>query len=139
MMYYGPYSDNLSTFTLLKQIAQIPQNLLLARVKEGVRDARLLLWVAEEMGVSVSWPFVVNCDSKQAISFQEDTCPKSRIRGSFDLREDWVAEVRDQKIVQMSWIHGEKNRSDIMTKCMPTWKFRRMFKLIQDLQSRIFG
>ena len=32
MMYYGPYSDNLSTFTLLKQIAQIPQNLLLARV-----------------------------------------------------------------------------------------------------------
>ena len=31
-MYYGPYSDNLSTFTLLKQIAQIPQNLLLARV-----------------------------------------------------------------------------------------------------------
>ena len=37
----------------------------------------------------------MNCDSKQAISFQEDTCPKSRIRGSFDLREDWVAEVRD--------------------------------------------
>ena len=32
MMYYGPYSDNLSTFTLLKQIAQIPKNLLLARV-----------------------------------------------------------------------------------------------------------
>ena len=32
-MYYEPYSDNLSTFTLLKQIAQIPQNLLLARVK----------------------------------------------------------------------------------------------------------
>ena len=32
MIYYGPYSDNLSTFTLLKQIAQIPQNLLLARV-----------------------------------------------------------------------------------------------------------
>ena len=32
MMYCGPYSDNLSTFTLLKQIAQIPQNLLLARV-----------------------------------------------------------------------------------------------------------
>ena len=34
MMYCGPYSDNLSTFTLLKQIAQIPQNLLLARVND---------------------------------------------------------------------------------------------------------
>ena len=33
LMCYGPYSNNLSTFTLLKQIAQVPQNLLLARVK----------------------------------------------------------------------------------------------------------
>jgi hypothetical protein len=29
----------------------------------------------------------VNCDSKQAISFQEDTCPKSRIRGKL---LDWL-------------------------------------------------
>ena len=63
-------------------------------LKEGVRDARLLFWVAEEMVVSASWPFVVNCVFKQAIIFQEDTCPKSRIRGSFDLREGWVAEVK---------------------------------------------
>ena len=108
-------------------------------LKEGVRDARLLMWVAEEMGVSVSWPFVVNCDSKQAISFQEDTCPKSKIRGSFDLREDWVAEVRDQKIVQMAKIDGEKNCADIFTKCMPTWKFKKMFQLISSFQSRYFG
>ena len=40
-------------------------------LKEGVRDSRLLLWVADEMGIAVSWPFVVNCDSKQAISFQQ--------------------------------------------------------------------
>ena len=33
MGYYGPSGDNLRTFSLLKQIAQIPQNLLLARVK----------------------------------------------------------------------------------------------------------
>ena len=37
-MYYGPYSDNLNTFTLLKQIAQIPQNLLLARVNGSVQE-----------------------------------------------------------------------------------------------------
>ena len=91
------------------------------------------------MGIPVSWPFVVNCDSKQAISFQQDTCPKSKIRGSFDLREDWVEELRDQKIVQMSKIEGTKNCADIMTKCMPTWKFLRMFKLITTFQSRFFG
>ena len=33
MSCWGPYIDNLSTFSLLKQIAQIPQNLLLARDK----------------------------------------------------------------------------------------------------------
>jgi hypothetical protein len=88
--------------------------------KECVKDTRLLLWVAEEMAVAVSWPFVVNCDSKQAISFQESTCPKSKIRGSFDMREDWVAELREQKIVQMLKIDGEKNLADIFMKCMPT-------------------
>jgi hypothetical protein len=37
------YSDNLSTFTLLKQIAQIPQNLLLARVKHACKQLKLTL------------------------------------------------------------------------------------------------
>jgi hypothetical protein len=108
-------------------------------LKECVRDARLLHWVAEEMGIPISWPFVVNCDSQQAISFQQDTCPKSKIRGSFDLREDWVAEVRDQKEVSMAKVPGEKNLADLMTKCMPTWKFQRMYKMIQNFQSKIFG
>ena len=44
MMYYGPYSDNLSTFTLLKQIAQIPQNLLLAA---RVNNIIILLFLIE--------------------------------------------------------------------------------------------
>ena len=50
MMYYGPYSDNLSTFTLLKQIAQIPQNLLLARVSLRVTEVKgvLKVWVLVE-------------------------------------------------------------------------------------------
>ena len=91
------------------------------------------------MGLAVSWPFVVNCDSKQAISFQQDTCPKSKIRGSFDLREDWVAEVRDPKTVKMAKIEGTKNCFDLMTKCMPTWKYLRMIELITTFQSRIFG
>ena len=91
------------------------------------------------MGLPISWPFVVNCDSKQAISFQRDTCPKSRIRGSFDLREDWVAEVREQKMVEMAKVPGERNFADLKTKCMLNWKLRRTFKLIQDFQTKVFG
>ena len=34
-------------------------------LKEGVKDARLQHWVAEEMGCAVSWPFDLQCDSKR--------------------------------------------------------------------------
>ena len=55
------------------------------------------------------------------------------------MREDWVAEVRELKMVEMAKVPGEKNLADLMTKCMSTWKFRRMFNLIQDFQTRVFG
>jgi hypothetical protein len=55
-------------------------------LKEGVKDGRLFNWVAEEMGMNVSWPFVVQVDNNQAISFQKDTCINSKIRGSIDIR-----------------------------------------------------
>ena len=50
-----------------------------------------------------------------------------------------MAEIRDQKVVSMAKVPGEKNLADLMTKCMPTWKFQRMFKMIHGFQSRIFG
>ena len=52
-MYCGPYSDNLSTFTLLKQIAQIPQNLLLARVNSSERQ-RLVKFLGKRQGDGTS-------------------------------------------------------------------------------------
>ena len=58
---------------------------------------------------------------------------------SAGLASDWVAEVRDQKEVSMAKVPGEKNLADLMTKCMSTWKFQRMYKMIQNFQSKIFG
>ena len=46
-------------------------------MKEGVRDARLFHWVADEMGIDAPFPCVLQIDSKQAHSFRRDTCPKS--------------------------------------------------------------
>ena len=40
-------------------------------------------------------------------------------------------------MVEMAKVPGEKNLADLMTKCMPTWKFRRVFNLIQDIQTRV--
>ena len=38
-------------------------------VKEVGKDARLQHWVDEEMGMAVVWPFVLQTDSKQPLSF----------------------------------------------------------------------
>ena len=59
-------------------------------IKETVKDARLQHWVAEEMGLTVTWPFTLETDSQHCVSFAGDSCAKSTMRGSFDWREDWV-------------------------------------------------
>ena len=104
-------------------------------LKDAVRDGRLLLWVAEEMGVKVKWPFVVQVDSTQARSFKRDTCPKSRTRGAFDLREDWVKEVRNDGIVETQYVHTDSNLADMFTKRLPIWKFQQFVNTILSFQS----
>ena len=87
-------------------------------LKDGVKDGRLILWVAEEMGIPITYPFVIQVDNQQAISFQADTCLNSKIRGSLDMREAWVAEMRDLGIVNTVHVCSQNNLADIFTKCL---------------------
>ena len=66
MSYCGPYNDNLSTFTLLKQIAQMPQNLLLARVKE-VQETTLTYLPPSRVVPQTSRPFTCSGLPEQAL------------------------------------------------------------------------
>jgi hypothetical protein len=102
-------------------------------LKEGVSDSRLFHWVAEEMGIATHYPFCVQVDNKQAISFQGSTCPKSDIRGSFDWREDWVQEVRDQSVVRTEFISSAQNLADLFTKCLRRPEFSRLFSMISGM------
>ena len=109
-------------------------------LKEGVKDGRLFNWVAEEMGMNVSWPFVVQVDIKQAISFQQDTCINSKIRGSIDMRLEWVDELRDLSIVNIEHVSGEDNLADILTKCLKGPKHASMVnKTVNFQKSEILG
>ena len=99
-------------------------------MKEGVRDSGLFHWVADEMGIDAPLPFLLQIDSKQAHSFQRDTCPKSKIRGSFDMRGDWVQELRDLSVVETKLIDTSRNLADIFTRCLPRAKFERIFNMI---------
>jgi hypothetical protein len=107
-------------------------------LKEGVKDGRLFTWVAEEMGMNVSWPFVVQVDNKQAISFQQDTCINSKIRGSIDMRMEWVDELRDLDVVNTIHVSGEDNLADILTKCFKGPKHNSMVKKTVDFKSLKF-
>ena len=66
------------------------------------------------------WPFVLQSDSEQAISFSTESCAKSNVRGAFDWRADWIIinEVRDHKQVVLVHVYSERNHADIITKCL---------------------
>ena len=48
---------------------------------EGVRDARDIAWVLEEMGCNIQWPLPIFTDSDGAMSYQWNSCAKSKLRG----------------------------------------------------------
>ena len=101
-------------------------------IKEIVKDARLQHRVAEEMGLTVTWPFTLKTDSQQCVSFVGDSCAKSTMRGSFDWREDWVREVKDNSQVVFEHVAGVLNLADIMTKCLKGPEFRMKRELVMN-------
>ena len=112
-------------------------------MKEGVRDSGLFHWVADEMGIDTPLHFALQIDSKQAHSFQRDTCPKSKIRGSFDMRGDWVQELRDLSVVETKLIDTSRNLADIFTKCLPRAKFEKKLiwstSIMSELETVVLG
>ena len=99
-----------------------------------MHSARLVQWVAEDMGIGVRWPMVVGTDSAQARSFQRDTCPSSKLRGCFQVRDSWVRELRDQKMVSVDKIPRELNMADMLTHCLVKCKFKDSIMRAQNFQ-----
>ena len=93
-------------------------------------------WVLEESGVTVQWPMNVCTDSAGAVSFKNDTCPTSKLRGAFDYREDWVEELKGADKITVVKVTDSQNIADIFTKCRATYKFKARVRQIQEM-SRI--
>jgi hypothetical protein len=104
-------------------------------MREVVVAGRLVQWVAAEMGLDTTWPFKVHSDSMQAVSFQKATAPNSKLRGCFDLREKFVNELRDQKVVTSEHIPRALNMADMLTHCLSGPKFQQCLGLAQNLRS----
>ena len=101
---------------------------------EAVVACRLIQWVAEEMGMSVEWPFLINTDSSQAYSFQHSTCPNSKVRGCFDLRNKRTIELRDKGVVSSKKIPRDLNVADMLTHCLARKQFQHHLSRAQNLR-----
>ena len=97
-----------------------------------MKRARLLQWTASEMGMKPKWPMKFNVDNKACISFQRSTNPDSRLLGVFDLREGWVQELKDMKIVETQKIKTTDNISDLLTKCHAREPFVKLVALVKS-------
>jgi hypothetical protein len=104
-------------------------------LSESVRAGRLFAWRAEEMGINVQWPLVLQVDNRAAITFQLGTCLQSRLRGYIDMRAAWVRELRDQNLVTLKKVTSENNLADILTKCLPNYKFQLLLRKIRRDQA----
>ena len=100
-------------------------------LSETVRAARLLVWRCEEMGLKITLPLCIQVDNYASIAFQNSTCLQSRVRGCIDMREGWVKELRDKEEVRTRKVNTDDNKADILTKCFPTYKFKRLVGLIR--------
>ena len=87
-------------------------------MSEAARDARLRLWVHEELGGHVSYPFHVLVDNAAGISFQGSTCQACKLRGIFDVRDKWVKDLKNMDVLKAVKVDTKVNLADIFTKCL---------------------
>ena len=71
-------------------------------------------------------------DSDGALSFQWESCPKSKLRGCIDRRSDFVQELQDKSRITTVLIKSEDNFADIHTKCLNTGCFKKARDKIMD-------
>ena len=88
----------------------------------------------------MSYPIGVQVDNNQAISFQRSTCLTSKMRGIIDMRWAWVQELRDRRKIRVKKVDTDLNKADVLTKCMPAYKFHSSMKAIRgDQESRLIA
>ena len=82
------------------------------------------------MGVELPWPIVIKVDNTQVISFCNQTCLDSKLKGMIDNRENWVRELKDDSMVRVEYVNTRFNHADILSKCLAGTKFREQVVMI---------
>jgi hypothetical protein len=97
---------------------------------EAAKDARLLIWRAEDMGCKFNYPILMLEDNAAAVSFQRSTTPYSKLKGVYNFRDQWVRELKDLKVIMAEKVPTDKNAADLLTKCH---QWHTMRKLLREI------
>ena len=97
---------------------------------EAVKDTQSLLWRAEDLGVRVTWPCKIKEDNAATVSFQKATVVDTKMKGVYNLRWNWVKELRDAEKVEAVKVSTDANVADLLTKCQEAYQMRRLLKVI---------
>ena len=103
-------------------------------LSESVKQMQLYVWRAQEAGMPLSFPVSVQVDNTQAKSFAEGTCVQSKLRGNFDIRCEWVQQLRDSKQLIVEYVHTTNNIADLLTKVHPTVRYEQLLSMTQEKQ-----
>ena len=82
------------------------------------QDMLFEMRILESMGLKVKKPMILNVDNKGA----KDLCDNWSVGGRtrhVEVKQLFLRELKESKIIDTNWIPGEEMRSDIYTKNLP--------------------
>ena len=104
-------------------------------LSETVGETRHLGWKMREFGIDINEPYTVYVDNEQCISFTNNITVNPKLRNTFNLKDKWIKELKNDNIINVKHINGARNPADILTKVLPAYKFRVMINIIQQLRT----
>ena len=106
-------------------------------MSEACGDAQLRLWSAEEAGIKINWPVNLNVDNAAGESFQHATCQASQLKGIFDMREEWVQDLQNEKKWKAVHIDTKLNIADMFTKCLAAPVRNKLEETLESIADEI--
>ena len=89
-----------------------------------VQDMLFIWEVITSMGLKVKLPMVIWCDNKGAVDLANNWSANGRTR-HVSTKLNFLRDLKEEGVVQMKWISGEMNCSDLFTKNLGRTAFER--------------
>ena len=96
---------------------------------EAVKEAIWLKGIAREMGIDQK-SVTLHCDSQSALHLSKNQVFHERTK-HIDVRLHFIRDIISEGKVEMAKICTEENPADMLTKVLPTSKFRHCLFLLQ--------